>query len=261
MLGEALFQRQPATGLTLSEFGRRKLPEARAIAAALAAFQHPSVPHEAIGQVAFGYFTTLGPHYVPGVMRRMAERHPRVTLSVTEGDIGFLTRQLAAGRIELALTYDVEISPALAIETVAELRPYALLPGDHPLARATAVDLRALAAYPFILVDLPFSREFLVSVFRAEGIEPRISHRARSLEMVFGMVANGLGVSVLVTRRADALSYDGKRVVARPLLESRVRQGVVLAWAQGAALSPPAQALADCVREELAEASRDLSDP
>lgn len=254
ILGHPLFQRVPAKGLVPTSFGQRKLPEARALAAALAAFQQaPGAGPEPAGHVAFGYFTTLGPQYVPAILERMARRFPKVTVAPVEADLGELNRLIEAGRIELALSYDVEIGPRVTSERVAELRPYALLPARHRLASQDSVTAAELAAEPFVLVDLPLSREFLLSVFRAEGIEPRVAHRTRSLEMVFGMVANGLGVSVLVTRRAGDRAYDGRRVVRKPIRGSKVRQGVVMAWPDWSALTLPAQALAQCIREEMAE--------
>jgi DNA-binding transcriptional LysR family regulator len=253
LLGQPLFQRLPAKGLVPTPFGQRKLPEARILAASLAAFEMPKTSSgEISGHVAFGYFTTLGPQYVPGILKRMARLHPRITVSPVEADLDQLNHLLEAGRIELALTYDVEIAPRIATEQVAKLTPYALLPARHPLARHKTVSPADLAREPFILVDLPLSREFLLSVFRAEGLEPRIAHRTQALEMVFGLVANGLGVSVLVTRRAGDLSYDGKRVIRKPLTGSKVRQRVILAWPDWSALTPPALALAACIREELA---------
>lgn len=252
-LGQPLFQRQPAKGLVLTPFGQRKLPEARGLAAGLAAFEKAPLPGtEPAGHVAFGYFTTLGPQYVPGILQRMARDYPKVTVQPVEADLNEMNNLIEAGRIELALSYDVEMGPRIATETVAQLRPYALLPARHPLARRVSVTPMALAQEPFILVDLPLSRDFLLSVFRAEGIEPKIAHRTRALEMVLGLVANGLGVSVLVTRPASNLAYDGKKVVRRPIAGSRVRQRVILAWPDWSPPTRPAAALASCIRAELA---------
>jgi DNA-binding transcriptional LysR family regulator len=238
--------------LVPTSFGQRKLPEARELAASLAAFERTAeAESEPAGHIAFGYFTTLGPQYVPGILRRMAQLYPKVTVAPVEADLGELNRLIDAGRIELALSYDVEIGPRIQTEKVAQLSPYALLPVRHPLASRRAVSVADLAAEPFILVDLPLSRDFLLSVFRAEGIEPRIAHRTRSLEMVFGMVANGLGSSVLVTKRQSDRAYDGKRVVRKPIVGTRVRQGVVIAWPDRATLTAPGRALAACIREEL----------
>lgn len=253
-LGRPLFQRLPAKGLVPTPFGQRKLREARGLAAALAAFERADAAQAApTGHVAFGYFSTLGPHYVPGILALMARRFPQVTVSPVEADLDGLNRLLEAGRIELALSYDVEIGARIRTEKIAELTPYALLPARHALARRAAVAPAALAREPFILVDLPLSGEFLLSVLRAEGVEPRLAHRVRSLEMVYGMVANGLGVSVLVTRRAGDQAYDGKRVVRRPIAGTRVRQGVILAWPDWAELTAPGAALAACIREQVAK--------
>lgn len=254
ILGQPLFQRQPAKGLVLTPFGQRKLGEARGLVARLAAFEAAPGGGEPAGHVAFGYFTTLGPQYVPGILKRMARDYPRVTVQPVEADLNEMNQHLAAGRIELALSYDVEMGARIATETVAELKPYALLPAGHRLAKAKSVSVAALASEPFILVDLPLSRDFLLSVFRAEGIEPRIAHRTRSLEMVLGLVANGHGISVLVTRPASDLAYDGKKIARVALKDTRVRQRVVLARPEVAPLTAPAQALAACIRAELAAA-------
>jgi len=254
LLGAPLFQRLPARGLVPTSFGQRKLPEARRLAAGLAAFTATgdAGDQQPAGHVTFGYFSTLGPQYVPGILNRMARRYPQVTVSPVEADLDALNHLLEAGRLELALSYDVEIGARIATERVAELAPYVLLPVNHPLAKRRVVTPADLATDPFILIDLPLSRDFLLSAFRAAGIEPRIAHRTRSLEMVIGMVANGLGISVLVTRRASDRAYDGKQVVRKPLAGSKLRQGVILAWPDWSPLTAPAEALAGCIRAELA---------
>lgn len=252
-LGEALFDRLPPRGLSLTPFGRAKLPQARALAAELATFATPGLPAgDAQGHVRFGYFTTLGPQHVPDILRRMARRHPRVTVSPVEADLEELQSLLESGRVELGLTYDLGLGPLASAERVADLPPYALVPARHALASRPALSVADLAAEPVVLVDLPGSRDFLLSVFRSEGVEPRVGYRVRSLEMVVGLVANGLGVSVLVTRPAGERAYDGKRVARRPLPSSRIRQSVVLAHAGEARPTAPALALAECVREHFA---------
>ncbi|MGO9995707.1 MAG: LysR family transcriptional regulator [Steroidobacteraceae bacterium] len=254
MLGHPLFERRPPRGLRLTPFGVAKLPQARILAAELAAFGAERTATDAsVGHVAFGYFTTLGPQYVPGVLRSMARRHPRIEVTPVEADLDELHSLLDSGRVELGLSYDVGLGIRMAVERVAELTPYALVPPRHALARKPQVTAAALAMEPLILVDLPSSREFLLSVFRSEGIEPRIGYRVRSIEMVVGMVANELGVSVLVTKPANLRAYDGKQVASRPLARTRIRQSVVLAHAARSTLTVPARALAQCIREHFAK--------
>lgn len=251
--GQPLFERRPSRGLAPTRYGLDKLPEARTLAAELARFSSRStVAREPAGTVSFGYFATLGPQYLPAILGRLGRRFPRVDARLIEADLDELERLLDSGRIELALGYDVRAGARTRFERITELEPYAVLPQRHALARRPAVHVRDLAAEPFVLVDLPSSRDFLLSLFRSRGLEPRIAHRARSLEMVYGMVAHGLGVSVLVTRPASARTYDGRRVVRLPIADSRLRQGVVLAWPSWSTPTAPALALAECVRETVA---------
>jgi len=253
-LGHPLFVRRPPHGLTLTPYGHTKLPKARALAAGLAEFGLPEdAPADApAGQVTLGYFATLGPQYVPGILRRMAELYPRVEVTPVEADLEELQSLLDTGRVELGLSYDVGLGARLEIERVAQLPPYALLPARHPLARRGELSVADLATEPVVLVDLPSSRDFLLSVFHAEGIDPQIGYRVRSLEMVIGLVANGLGVSVLVTRPSAARAYDGRRIARRELPGTRVRQGVVLARARHAQPTAPVLALIRCIRERFA---------
>ncbi|MBK6468022.1 MAG: hypothetical protein IPF96_15065 [Rhodobacter sp.] len=79
------------------------------------------------------------------------------------------------------------------------------------MAAQSSVTLEALAAYPFILVDLPVSREFLMVPFWQKGLAPRILLRTRSVDMVRSMVAQSDAVSLLFTpamRRSDPKAGD-----------------------------------------------------
>jgi DNA-binding transcriptional LysR family regulator len=253
LLGQPLFQRQPAKGLVPTRFGLEKLPQARELAAGFASFAEKSgAAGQPAGNVAFGYFTTLGPQYVPGILGRMAARYPQVAVTPVEADLAELDALLESGRVEIALSYDVRTGARKRTERVAELAAHAIVPARHALAARKSVTPGELAAEPFILIDLPSSRDFLLSVFRAAGIEPRIAYRTRSLEMVYGMVANGLGVSVLVTRPASDRAYDGKRVARLRLAGAGLHQGVILAWPEWSTPTEPARALAECVRAQLA---------
>ena len=69
--------------------------------------------------------------------------------------------------------------------------------------------------------------------------------------MVIGLVANGLGTSVLVTRPAGDRAYDGRRVVRRPIARTHIRQGIVIARPERAEPTAPALALAQCIREQF----------
>ena len=58
------------------------------------------------------------------------------------------------------------------------------------------MSLRELADEPFILLDLPHSRDYFFGLFRAVGLEPRIVFRSRSQELIRGLVAHGHGFAI-----------------------------------------------------------------
>ena len=69
---------------------------------------------------------------------------------------------------------------------------------------------------------------------RAAGYEPNVRFRSPSLETVRGIVGHGLGYSLLATKPANNMTYDGKALVARPLRDVVAKSRLVLAWREGA---------------------------
>ncbi len=70
--------------------------------------------------------------------------------------------------------------------------------------------------------------------------------------MVRGMVGQGFGFSVLVTRPHSECTYDGQKVVAVNIAEDVTGSGLVAAWLKRAQLTKVAQLFADYCQQELA---------
>jgi|TARA_R110002072_G_scaffold2229_8_gene18295 DNA-binding transcriptional LysR family regulator len=254
LLGGQLFIRNPPKGLAITAFGQRKLGQARRLLSGVRAFEvEGRAGAGPSGSVSLGYFTTLGPSHLPGLLRKAKSALPDIELELVEGDLETLYVMLERSQIELALTYDVGLTGAVSKHQVAALPPYALLPAGHPLAETQDVSLAGLAAYPFVLFDLPHSREFLLSTFWHQGHEPKVCYRSGSLEMVRGMVANGLGVSLLITRPHYDHAYDGKAVVCRPLAEKTAQQKLIVAHSSKATLTEPTAAVLRFLQQWFAE--------
>ncbi|MGY2487997.1 LysR family transcriptional regulator [Cupriavidus sp. CP313] len=250
---EALFARDVGARMTLTRFGVRKLAEARHILGAATAFEVDKSGDAAAGEVQIGVFRTLAPGYLPVVLRMARERYPKLSVRFVEGDLAQLEDWLHGGQIELALTYDVGMPDDIERELLAELRPYALLPAGSRLARRKgSLSLHELAQEPLILIDLPHSREFLMAPFWQFGLQPEVRYRATSLELARSMVANGLGVALLITQ-APASSQDTS-VVEKPIREETVRQPLVIARTARATRTRASELLAECVRAAVEEA-------
>jgi flavin reductase (DIM6/NTAB) family NADH-FMN oxidoreductase RutF len=207
-----------------------------------------AVPQPTGATLALGCFQIFAPYMVPAIVARMNKLDPGISVSLLEADQPELLERLRGGEVELALLYDFGLGEGIDAERLAELVPYVLLPEGHPLAERSTVTLESLTAEPLILLDLEPSRDYFLSLFRTNGLAPRIGQRTRSLEMARGLVGHGLGYSLLATKPANNMTYDGRALVTRPLANAAAASRLVLATRSGAALSPAALAFSDHCR-------------
>lgn len=254
--GEVLFVRLHARGLALTSAGMARQQQAQALLEQARSMQGHSAPGVLGGLLRVGCLGTLAPRWMPAILARLRTRHPGIAVELREADTETLVRGLEHGSLDVALLYDLGLARSgVRLEPVARLAPYALLPWGHRLARgaARAVGLAELAPEPFVLIDLPHSREYFLSLFRAAGLTPRIAYECSSLEMVRGLVAQGLGVSLLTTRPVRDWASDGRRIACRRLRGAPAPQSVALAVAArgGADYAPLVTPFADAVRHQL----------
>ncbi|MCK0151726.1 LysR substrate-binding domain-containing protein [Marivita sp. S6314] len=209
--GRALFIRSSGQGMTPTPFGLRKLAALRSLRIqAQSALSAESVDTE---PVKLGVFSTLGPRYAPALIRTFKDIAPQSRVDLVEGDLEQLTNWLQTGRIDLALIYDFGVPTSLEIVPLADVRPYGLVCADHRLAQHGAVDLGDLLDDPLILMNLPHSREYFLSLAQMNGVRPRIEYETGSIEMLRAMVANRMGVGLLATDIAQSTACDGQPVV------------------------------------------------
>lgn len=203
------------------------------------------------GDLAVGCFSTLGPMYLPAIMRTFVELYPEVKLRIVEGDTEELVSKVERGMLDLAIIYDMGLLRELTISPLGQQSPYVLLPAGHRLANRPALQVKELSGEPFILIDLPHSRDYFLSILQVGGVAPQVVLKTRSIEMVRSLVANGHGVSILVTRPSRDYSYDGKRIVCKPLEGKIPPQKIVAATSGESRLSAAAEAFVRVARNHI----------
>lgn len=222
LLGVELFVRQHAKGVSLTAAGRRLLPQAHAMLRMAEEFEAyaRSQAHELTGSLHVGCYSTLGVAYLPVIIAEFARKHPRVHIQIHEDTQDGILDQLSSGMIEIALAYDVNLRDDFVKLRIRSSVPYALLPDGHRLLQHEAVSLSDLADEPFILLDSIPARQYFLSLFDVVGVKPCIKHTSPSFELVRGLVSQGLGYSVLITRPLSDVTYDGLTVHPRPLSDN-----------------------------------------
>ena len=252
--GEVLFVRRHARGMDLTAAGSARQREAQALIERAQLLQGPRTATMA-GLLRLGYLSTRGPRWIPAIVAQMRKSHPQVEVELVDGNTESLTRQLERGELDVALQYDLGLArPRLELAHVADLAPYAVLPWGHALSQKATVRLAELARSPLVLIGLPHSREYFLSLFRDAGATPQIAFETESLEMARSLVANGLGVGLLTTRPVVDRAHDGRRLACRRLSGSVARQSVVMVFPRAMA-SPLVQPLLPMVRSLFARAN------
>ena len=227
-LGLQIFIRHHAQGVTPSPQGLRFLNEARSLVAHGNDFQRDSTVAGMLveGELTIGSFSTFAPVYAPKLIAGFQARHPKTRIRLEEGAQEHLVTGLHSGRFDLALLYRLDMPDDLKVIELARLKPHVLLNANHALAKKKQVSLHDLADDTLILLNILPSRTYFTRVLENEGITPKISFASPSLELVRGLVGQGLGYSLLITRPHGDQTYDGERLAIRPLVEE-VEDGVI----------------------------------
>jgi len=145
----------------------------------------------------------------------------------------------------MVMTYDLDLPSDVDFLPLAPLPPFAFVAAWHPLAERQAVRLQELAAEPFVLLDLPLSRDYFLFLFHQAGLTPRIAVRCPQLDMVRSLVARGEGFGIANAQPRNRASLDGLPL-AYLTLESDLRPLTYgLALLKGGRRSLAAQALLD----------------
>jgi DNA-binding transcriptional LysR family regulator len=217
--GIQLFVRKHSHGLSLTAGGRVFLKEAAKLLIDAEALHEVAgdIAERVRGPLAVGCLMTFAHLLLPSLRQRFEHEHPEVRIRQFERNQGQLLEMLQRGEIDVALTYDLELSQDIAFEPIVSLPPYVMLPEGHRLAARELVTPEELVDEPMVLLDLPLSREYFLSAFHQKGIRPNIAERTGDIAVMRSMVANGFGYGIANMRPLNTLSPDGKPLAFVPL--------------------------------------------
>jgi len=209
-----LFLRHHAHGLSLTPAGRALLRDAKQLLKQAEGLYSAAADasHQMRGELSVGWFSTLAPIVMPELTHSFLKAFPETQIRCRENHQEGLLQSLREAGTEIAITYDLQVSDDISFFPLASLPPYALFGASHPLAHERHVKLSQLAALPMVLLDLPMSRQYFLSLFIRERLEPNILWASSQQEVVRTMVANGLGYTLANVRPRASVALDGRRV-------------------------------------------------
>lgn len=189
----------------LTPAGRRLAGHAVTILAAIDAARADLDPAAApAGTLRVAAYATAVRQFLLPAARILAAQHPDVQLHIHEHEPAEALGLLADDAVDLALTYDYNLAPArfhrgLASQPLGSARWSLGVPSGHGRGRGTAAQtFGQFRDCDWIVNSRNAADEEVVRIVASlAGFQPRIAHRADSLELVQDMILAGLGAGLL----------------------------------------------------------------
>lgn len=223
-LGQRLFVRS-SRSVRLSEAGEAFLPHARTAlqAAEQAKEDAAAVRGDVVGTLRLGVIPTVTAVNVPALLVAYRTAHPSARVELRVGNSDALTAAVRAGELDVALLGLREglVPKGVASSVLSTDDLVAVLHPGHAFAERASVDLRDLADMTF--ADFPAAtsgRAQSDAAFAAAGVSRDVAFEADSAELLLGLVAAGLAVTLLAPgvvadSRADVVAVEVRNGPAR----------------------------------------------
>ncbi len=255
-LGVTLLQRN-SRPVRLTEAGVLFLARARALLASFedAVADTRRVGRGQAGKLALGFVGSAMFAGLPDVVGAYRDACPDVELVLDEMLAAEIAEALRRRRIDVGFARPALLPEAGLAQRVILEEPYvAALPRTHPLAARRSVALAELSDDAFVLYPArpePSVTGLIVAACAAAGFTPRLAQEVLHLQTAIGLIAAGVGVSLVP--EAAARAQTGRGVAYIPLANPTVMAPLTIAWREED-VSPAVQRLL-----EIAARWRDIS--
>src|SRR6478735_8636749 len=179
------------------------------------------------GKIRVGFVSSASYTTVPEAIRAFRQQRPRIDLVLHPLTSGEQIEQLLAGNLDLGLIRDPGDVPGLNLELLSTEDLVVVLPETHRLAAVQEIRPQDLEGEPMILFPYRLMPGFVARVlrlFNSLPTPPIVVQQAIHQETVLGLVAAGLGVSVLPesVQRFQMPGVTTRRFVDMPQTELHV---------------------------------------
>jgi LysR family transcriptional regulator, transcription activator of glutamate synthase operon len=151
------------------------------------------------GEIRIGFPHSLGIYLLPTVVAQFRKDHPDVKFRLRQGTYNSLIRDVMKGEIDLAFISPFpEKHEHVSGELLLQEELYAILPQGHQLAAAQTIRLEQLKEDSFVMFSDEYSlRSIVLEACAKAGFIPNIGFEGEETDTIRGLVAAGMGVSLL----------------------------------------------------------------
>ncbi|WP_422656894.1 LysR family transcriptional regulator [Paenibacillus sp. EC2-1] len=148
-----------------------------------------------LGTVHIGTFTSVGVHWLPGIIQDFQKDFPQIEIRLAEGDYREIEQWIAEGKIDCGFL-SLPTWESFDVIPLHQDPMLVLLPLDHKLSSQTVIDLSQIANEPFIMPSKG-SDDDVNRILKNMTIKPDIKYTVGDDYAIMAMVEKGLGISIL----------------------------------------------------------------
>ncbi|CAM3872611.1 LysR family transcriptional regulator [Xenorhabdus thuongxuanensis] len=167
-----------------------------------------------LGEISIG-FTSTAPFMqkVTLSLRQFRERYPDVAIHMHQMNTKQQIAPLQTGRIDIGIMRNTSLPDNLEHQLLFRERFMLAVYDDHPLLKYAneGVNLEMLSDYPLVFFERDVGTALydeIISLLANVGVVPTISQEAGEAMTILGLVAAGLGVSI-ITESFIRMKLDG----------------------------------------------------
>lgn len=208
------------------------------------------------GSIRLGFPSSLAAYVLPTVISAFRAKYPNIRFQLKQGSFHYLIDSVINGEIAIAFIAPV---PTDVKEVEGHIffsdHIVALLPSNHPLADYPAIRLSQLKDESFALFPKGFVLYQLVANACLQmGFEPKVAFEGEDIDAIKGLVATGLGVTLLP--EVTLIDSIPQGTIKIPVSEPDMARTVGVIIPKKRKLPPSEQLFYDFIKEFFAMLNR-----
>jgi len=182
------------------------------------------------GTLRIGYTDMAIAGTLPGLLKQFRERNPDITLKPQQGPTVAQLRRMEAGDLDIGFVTGPINLPDYAQRCVQAESFVCVCADSHPLAARETVKFRDLAGLDIIhgnRADWAHFYDYLLPQCREAGYVPNVVQEGFNTAGILGLVACGMGVTILTDTVRASLSPDLRAI---PISDAGERLKTMALW-------------------------------
>lgn len=234
-LGVRLFVRS-TKGVTPTECGETLMRHSETILRqmAKAALDVKVTSAQPSGTVSIGLPTSIAIGLIVPLLNEVEARYPAITLKIVENHSGYLSEWVLAGRLDMAVLFDIDPASPFDLRPLMEEQLYFVAAPGSFIDGRDSIELREIGATPLLLTSASHGLRHAINR-HADGIALEINVKTEidSLMAIKQLVVSGYGNSILpwcaIQQECEAGVLCAVRI-EKPRIERKVYLAAARGW-------------------------------